>query len=168
MRSMLFIPVIPALLLAGCTLTESSLPLQPDSNWQVAILPNGMKYHLYPTDDSQVSLRLVINSGSFQETPQQQGYAHFIEHMAFNGSQHFAGNQVIELFEQAGGSFGADINAFTSYQQTTYKLDLADNKRLKDALTWMRDIGDGLEFDPNEVEKEKGVILGEWRRSPGR
>lgn len=165
MRSMLFIPVIPALLLAGCTLTESSLPLQPDSNWQVAILPNGMKYHLYPTDDSQVSLRLVINSGSFQETPQQQGYAHFIEHMAFNGSQHFAGNQVIELFEQAGGSFGADINAFTSYQQTTYKLDLADNKRLKDALTWMRDIGDGLEFDPNEVEKEKGVILGEWRRS---
>ncbi|MBH9738369.1 M16 family metallopeptidase [Vibrio navarrensis] len=165
MRSMLFIPVIPALLLAGCTLTESSLPLQPDSNWQVATLPNGMKYHLYPTDDSQVSLRLVINSGSFQETPQQQGYAHFIEHMAFNGSQHFAGNQVIELFEQAGGSFGADINAFTSYQQTTYKLDLADYKRLKDALTWMRDIGDGLEFDPNEVEKEKGVILGEWRRS---
>lgn len=67
MRSMLFIPVIPALLLAGCTLTESSLPLQPDSNWQVAILPNGMKYHLYPTDDSQVSLRLVINSGSFKK-----------------------------------------------------------------------------------------------------
>ncbi|MCV5638584.1 insulinase family protein, partial [Escherichia coli] len=95
----------------------------------------------------------------------QKGYAHLVAHMAFNGSTQFTGNDVVKLFEQSGGSFGADINAFTTYQQTSYKLDLANNDKLEDALTWMRDIGDGLEFAPAQVEKEKGVVLGEWRRA---
>ncbi|NMV11866.1 insulinase family protein, partial [Vibrio parahaemolyticus] len=99
-----------------------------------------MKYHLYPTEDQEVSVRLVMNIGSFQETSSQKGYAHFVEHMAFNGSEHFTGNDVVKLFEQSGGSFGADINAFTSYQQTSYQLDLANNTKLEDALKWMRDI----------------------------
>ncbi|MGU3840673.1 M16 family metallopeptidase, partial [Vibrio diabolicus] len=86
-------------------------------------------------------------------------------HMAFNGSTHFTGNDVVKLFEQSGGSFGADINAFTTYQQTSYQLDLANNTKLEDALKWMRDIGNGLQFAPEQVEKEKGVILGEWRRA---
>ncbi|NVC64329.1 insulinase family protein [Vibrio sp. 05-20-BW147] len=162
MRSMLF---FPALLLSGCALTPNSTPLQQDANWTVGQLPNGMKYHIYPTDDQEISLRLTVNIGSFQESEQQKGYAHLVEHMAFNGSQHFAGNDVIKLFAQAGGSFGADINAFTTYQQTTYKLELNDASHLQQALVWMRDVSDGIEFDPQEVEKEKGVILGEWRRA---
>ncbi len=162
MRNMLFFPV---LLLSGCALTPNSTPLQQDANWTVGQLPNGMKYHIYPTDDQEISLRFTVNIGSFQENEQQKGYAHFVEHMAFNGSQHFSGNEVIKLFAQAGGSFGADINAFTAYQQTTYKLELNDASHLQQALTWMRDVSDGIEFDPQEVEKEKGVILGEWRRS---
>ncbi|ELP5727046.1 insulinase family protein [Vibrio vulnificus] len=162
MRSMLF---FPALLLSGCALTPNSTPLQQDANWTVGQLPNGMKYHIYPTDDQEISLRFTVNIGSFQENEQQKGYAHFVEHMAFNGSQHFSGNEVIKLFAQAGGSFGADINAFTTYQQTTYKLELNDASHLQQALIWMRDVSDGIEFDPQEVEKEKGVILGEWRRA---
>ena len=162
MRSTL---LIPALLLSGCALTPQSIPLQTDLNWVVDQLPNGMKYHIYPTQDEEVSVRLMMNVGSFQEEANQKGYAHFIEHMAFNGSTHFSGNDVVKLFEASGGSFGADINATTTYQQTTYKLDLANPEKLDDALTWMRDISDGIQFDPTQVEKEKGVILGEWRRS---
>lgn len=162
MRSTL---LFPALLLSGCALTPQSTPLQADPNWTVDQLANGMKYHIYPTQDEEVSVRLMMNVGSFQEEANQKGYAHFIEHMAFNGSTHFSGNDVVKLFEASGGSFGADINATTTYQQTTYKLDLANPSKLDEALTWMRDISDGIEFDPTQVEKEKGVILGEWRRS---
>lgn len=83
--------------------------------------------------------------------------------MAFNGSENFSQNDVISLFEDAGVSFGADLNAYTSYQETVYQLDLPDNTQLTQALTWMRDIGDGLDIADVEVEKEKGVILGEFR-----
>ncbi|KLV04642.1 peptidase M16 [Photobacterium aquae] len=157
--------LLSALALTGCSLTSPSLPLKADPNWHVDQLPNGMKYHIYPTADQAVSVRLVVNVGSFQENPSQKGYAHFIEHMAFNGSQHFSGNDVIKMFEQSGGSFGADINAFTSYQQTTYKLDLPNDDMLNQALTWMRDISDGIKFEPSQVTSEKGVIMSEWRRT---
>jgi zinc protease len=157
--------LVPALLLSGCAVTPHSTPIQTDANWHVNQLPNGMKYHIYPTKDQEISVRMVMNIGSFQEQTDQKGYAHFVEHMAFNGSTHFSGNDAIKLFEQSGGSFGADINAFTTYQQTGYKLDLANPSQLQDALVWMRDIGDGLTFSTAQVEKEKGVILGEWRRT---
>lgn len=139
MRSIL---LVPALLVSGCALIQQSTPIQPDANWHVDQLSNGMKYHLYPTEDQEVSVRLVMNIGSFQETSSQKGYAHFVEHMAFNGSEHFTGNDVVKLFEQSGGSFGADINAFTSYQQTSYQLDLANNTKLEDALKWMISVTD--------------------------
>ncbi len=162
MRSNLLVLV---LLLSGCAVTPQSTPIQADENWHVNQLPNGMTYHIYPTQNQEVSVRMVMNIGSFQEQENQKGYAHFVEHMAFNGSSHFPANEAIQLFEQSGGSFGADINAFTSYQQTTYKLDLANQTKLNEALIWMRDIGDGLTFSPEQVGKEKGVILGEWRRA---
>ncbi len=153
------------LLLSGCVVTPHSTKIQADANWHVNQLSNGMRYHIYPTQDQEISVRMVMNIGSFQEQENQKGYAHFVEHMAFNGSTHFSGNEAIKLFEQSGGSFGADINAFTTYQQTGYKLELADPSQLQDALIWMRDIGDGLTFAPAQVEKVKGVILGEWRRA---
>ena len=153
------------LILSGCVVTPNSTKIQADTNWYVNQLPNGLKYHIYPTQDQEISVRMVMNIGSFQEQTSQKGYAHFVEHMAFNGSTHFSGNEAIRLFEQSGGSFGADINAFTTYQQTGYKLELANPSQLQDALIWMRDIGDGLTFSPTQVEKEKGVILGEWRRA---
>ncbi len=162
MRTLL---LVLALMLSGCSITPQSTPIQADTNWYVNQLPNGMRYHIYPTQDQEISLRMVVNIGAFQEQENQKGYAHFVEHMAFNGSRHFSGNEVIKLFEQSGSSFGADINAFTGYQQTTYKLDLASQSQLQQALIWMRDIGDGLTFSPDQVEKEKGVIIGEWRRA---
>ena len=151
--------------LIGCSSTPQNTQIQPDPAWTSGQLDNGLTYHVYPDHEASVSVRLLVHAGSFQENEQQKGYAHFVEHMAFNGSKNFSQNDVISLFEHAGASFGADLNAYTSYQQTVYQLDLPDNTQLKPALTWLRDIGDGLEIASREVEKEKGVILGEFRYS---
>ena len=153
------------LALVGCSSTSNitEMPIQPDPAWTSGQLENGLTYHVYPDHEESVSVRLVVHAGSIQETDQQEGYAHFLEHMAFNGSKNFSENDVIRLFEDAGASFGADINAYTSYQETVYQLDLPDNVQLQSALTWMRDIGDALDLSSSEVEKEKGVILGEFR-----
>ncbi|GAK85102.1 zinc protease insulinase family [Vibrio ponticus] len=85
--------------------------------------------------------------------------------MAFNGSRNFAGNDIIKIIEQSGKQFGPDINAFTGYQTTVYQLDLASKAQLDTGLTWMRDVADGINFDAQQVEKEKGAILGEFRFS---
>ncbi|MEZ8336924.1 M16 family metallopeptidase [Vibrio cyclitrophicus] len=153
------------LTLVGCSSTSNITEtlIQPDPAWTSGQLENGLTYHVYPDHEESVSVRFVVHAGSFQETDQQEGYAHFLEHMAFNGSKNFSQNDVIRLFEDAGASFGADINAYTSYQETVYELDLPDNTQLEQALTWLRDIGDGLEIADTEVEKEKGVIIGEFR-----
>ncbi|MEL0607395.1 M16 family metallopeptidase [Vibrio echinoideorum] len=153
------------LTLVGCSSTSSITEtlIQPDPAWTSGQLENGLTYHVYPDHEESVSVRLVVHSGSIQETHQQEGYAHFLEHMAFNGSKNFSQNDLIRLFEDAGASFGADINAYTSYEETVYQLDLPDNIQLQSALTWMRDIGDGLDLSSSEVEKEKGVVLGEFR-----
>ena len=153
------------LTLVGCSSTSKTTetPIQPDPAWTSGQLENGLTYHVYPDHEASVSVRLVVHAGSIQENDQQEGYAHFLEHMAFNGSKNFSQNDVIRLFEDAGASFGADINAYTSYEETVYQLDLPDNIQLQSALTWMRDIGDGLDLSSAEVEKEKGVVLGEFR-----
>ena len=150
------------LLIVGCN-SDLDKSIPEDANWSQYQLDNGLRYHLYPTEDKEVSIRLMIHAGSIQEADDQQGYAHFVEHMAFNGSRNFTGNDVIKLFEKTGGSFGADINAFTGYQLTTYKMDLSDQEHLTLALTWMRDVADGIKFEPEQVEREKGVILGGCR-----
>ena len=149
----------------GCSSTSNITEqlIQPDPAWTSGQLENGLTYHIYPDHEASVSVRLVVHAGSIQETPQQEGYARFVEHMAFNGSKNFSQNDVIRLFEDAGSSFGADLNAYTSYEETEYELDLPDNLQLESALIWMRDIGDGLDLASSEVEKEKGVILGEFR-----
>lgn len=156
---------ILSLFLVGCSQSNSSTPLQPDPNWTHGVLENGVSYHIYPNDKQPVSLRLYMHVGSINETEQQRGYAHFLEHMAFNGSTHFTSNDVVKMFEESGLSFGADINAYTSYYETVYKLDLPNDAQLDNGLKWMRDIGDGLTISALEVEKEKGVIQGEIRRN---
>ncbi|MGF1752690.1 insulinase family protein [Vibrio makurazakiensis] len=153
------------LTLVGCSSTSkiTETLIQPDPAWTSGQLENGLTYHVYPDHEASVSVRLVVHAGSIQENHKQEGYAHFVEHMAFNGSKHFSQNDVIRLFEDAGSSFGADLNAYTSYEETVYQLDLPDNVQLQSALTWMRDVGDGLDIASSEVEKEKGVVLGEFR-----
>lgn len=156
---------ILCVLLAGCAAQQTNRPLQPDQRWVTQTLPNGLTYHLYPDSEQEVSIRLYIHAGSMQETAQQAGYAHFVEHMAFNGTRNYQHNDVIRMFEQSGAQFGADFNAFTGYDRTIYQLDLPNPQNIDKALLWFSDIADGLNFDADEVEKEKGVILGEFRAS---
>ncbi|ASK55200.1 peptidase M16 [Vibrio tarriae] len=156
---------ILCVLLAGCALQQTNRALQPDQRWVTQTLPNGLTYHLYPDSEQEVSIRLYIHAGSMQETAQQAGYAHFVEHMAFNGTRHYQHNDVIRMFEQSGAQFGADFNALTGYDRTVYQLDLPNAQNMDKALLWFADIADGLAFDADEVEKEKGVILGEFRAS---
>lgn len=153
------------LLVGGCTQKPDDTPIQEQQGWTSGTLSNGLRYHIYPNNKEAVALRMYVHVGSANETAQQKGYAHFLEHMAFNGSRNFSSNDMVDLFEHSGLTFGADINAYTSYYETVYKLDLPDVKQVDNGIRWMRDIADGLNLSESEVEKEKGVIKGEMRRS---
>ncbi|RTZ17229.1 insulinase family protein [Vibrio aquaticus] len=152
-------------LLVGCTHKPDDAPIQEQPGWTSGTLSNGLRYHIYPNNKEAVALRMYVHAGSVNETDEQKGYAHFLEHMAFNGSRNFSSNDVVDLFEHSGLTFGADINAYTSYYETVYKLDLPDTKQVDNGIRWMRDIADGLNLSSSEIEKEKGVIKGEMRRS---
>ncbi len=147
--------------------------LKPDPRIHWSALPNGMRLawaeHAEPRQ--RVYLRLHVDVGSYAEEPGQRGMAHFLEHMAFNGSRRFPAGTLVEWFQNHGMSFGADTNAHTSFSETVYKLDLPDRDAdtLRDGLRVMRDFADGLLLEESEVQAEKGVIDGEERErdSPG-
>ncbi|MDO6497488.1 M16 family metallopeptidase [Photobacterium sanguinicancri] len=151
--------------LAGCQQDNQwyATKITPDPDWQHGALENGMKYHLYQKDDEPVELRFIVRAGSAQETAQQQGYAHFLEHMAFKGSKNFAQQDVWQFFERLGLSAGADLNAYTSYNKTWYQLTLPDSTEVTTAFTWFRDVADGMLLKPEKVEAERGAVMGEYR-----
>lgn len=128
-------------------------------------LANGMRYGIcrQPYPAGQVCLRLVINVGSFVERDNEQGYAHFIEHMGFNGTQNFRSGQAIRYLQAQGVSFGSHFNADTSIMNTVYKLDLPHTKGdlLDRGLCMLSDFAGGMLFEAVEVNKERGVILSE-------
>src|SRR5688572_14391512 len=166
----------PALLLALCLAPlallaadfphqTSDLPVDPAIQW--GKLDNGLKYALLKNAEpkGRVSARLVIRVGSVYETENQRGIAHFLEHMAFNGSTHFPAADVIEFFQRLGMNFGGDTNASTGFDRTIYQLELPDTKpeTLRESLTYFADVAGGLLLDPKEIEKERGIILSEKR-----
>ncbi len=129
-------------------------------------LSNGMKYILMPNaqPEGRVSMRLHIAAGSLMERDDQRGVAHFLEHMVFNGSEHFPdASKLIPKMQRLGIAFGAHANAYTSFDETVYMLDLPNNEA--DTLTLgfdiMRDFGDGAFLRNEEIDKERGVILSE-------
>jgi len=131
-------------------------------------LGNGMRFAVLKNDEppGRVSLRLHIDAGSLHEADDQRGLAHFLEHMVFNGSRHFPNvEELIPKMQRLGIAFGAHANAYTSFDETVYMLDLpnleADTLEL--ALTVMRDFADGALLEAEEIEKERGVILAEKR-----
>lgn len=128
-------------------------------------LPNGLRYTILPhaREHNRVSVRLVVLAGSLDERDDERGFAHFVEHMAFNGTRHYPAGKLIEFFQGLGLGLGADLWAGTSLTHTVYKIDLPAGRsaRLGEALEVLRDFSDGLSFDPAEVQREKGVILSE-------
>ncbi|OEE67691.1 hypothetical protein A1OO_18300 [Enterovibrio norvegicus FF-33] len=156
--------LLPVVFIVACNTTLLNDPIAPDTSWQHTTLENGLNVHIRNQKGAPVSIRLLVHTGSIDEDKDQKGYAHFLEHMAFNGSDNFPKNDVIKLFGDAGLNFGQHLNAFTYHDWTFYKLDLPDNSHLPHALDWFKDISTGLTLSPDAVNAEKGVVLGELRR----
>ncbi len=130
-------------------------------------LPNGLRYVILPNAEppGRASLRLHVAAGSLMEEDDQQGLAHFLEHMAFNGTEHFKAGEMVEFFQRIGMAFGADNNAHTSFEETTYKVDVPETKPdlLNPAFQVLADYAGGMLLLPAEIDRERGVILSEKR-----
>jgi len=148
---------------------KSVLPL--DSTFTIGKLENGLTYYIKENDieDEAIELRLVVKAGSILEDEDQRGLAHFIEHMAFNGTKNFKKNELVHYLQTIGVRFGADLNAYTSFDETVYILPIPVTKKeyFDKGLQILRDWAGDVTFDEEEIEKERGVVLEEWRSSLG-
>jgi len=139
--------------------------LKVDPTAKFGRLKNGVRYVIYPTKEApgRASVWLHMQVGSVMEEDDQQGMAHFLEHLAFNGTKHFPAGETLEYFQRLGLSFGAHTNAETSFDYTNYKLELpkANETLTGDALKLLRDFLDGMLLDEKVIDKERGVILSE-------
>jgi zinc protease len=146
---------------------QETSDLKPDPQIRFGRLPNGMRYALMhnATPSGQASFRLRFDAGSLMERDDQQGLAHFLEHMAFNGSTHVKTGEMVKILERIGLAFGADTNASTDFTETIYKFDLpkADNESLDTGLMLMREIAGELTIPQTSINSEKGVVLSEER-----
>jgi len=151
------------------TKKEKALPL--DTAVRTGKLANGFTYYIRHNTEpkNRVFLYLVNNVGSVLEDEDQRGLAHFMEHMSFNGTTHFPHNELVNYLQKAGVRFGADINAYTSFDETVYQLPLPSDKPdiLENGLQIMRDWAQNATLDPVEIDKERGVVLEEKRLGKG-
>ena len=168
---------VVVLLLAGA---GRELPAQgPDTTGRLgmdpavrtATLPNGLRFYIRANrqPEQRAELRLVINAGSVLEDDDQRGLAHFVEHMAFNGTTRFPRQALVDFIEGLGMQFGAHLNASTSFDETVYELQVPTDSAgiLPRAFDVLDDWAQGVRFDPDEVERERGVVIEEWRLGLG-
>ena len=148
---------------------DAVLPLWPQV--KKGTLANGLTYYIlkHGKPEGRAFLWLAVNAGSVQEDDDQRGLAHFNEHMAFNGTKNFPKAEIINYLEKIGMGFGADLNASTDFDETIYKLTVpTDNKEfVGKGLDILRDWAGNVTYDPAEVDKERGVVMEEWRLGRG-
>lgn len=156
------------MLLCGIfTVGAQELPLNP--NVRHGQLPNGLNYYLLHNEEpkGRANFYIAQKVGSSLETPKQLGLAHFLEHMAFNGTTHFPGKQMLEYLQHKGIRFGADINAYTGFDETVYNVNnvpCADKALMDSVLLVLHDWSCDLSLEDAEIDSERGVIHGEWRQ----
>lgn len=148
------------------------MPIPADKEVRVGQLENGMTYYIRHNEKpkGQASFYIFHHVGAVQEEDSQQGLAHFLEHMAFNGTKNLPGKTMIEYLERNGVKFGADLNAYTSYDETCYNLDnvpTANPATIDTALLVMHDWSQFISLDPQEIDSERGVIMEELRTRDG-
>jgi zinc protease len=150
---------------------DLSSPLAVDPDVRIGKLDNGLVYYIRynKKPEKRVELRLAVNAGSVLERDDQQGLAHFMEHMNFNGTKTFPHNELIDFLQKTGVKFGADINAYTSFDETVYMLQLPtdDTVLLNKGYQVMEDWAHNALLDNKEIDKERGVIVEEWRLGLG-
>ncbi len=150
-------------------LIDKPLPINPAI--KTGKLSNGLTYYIRKNEEpkNRAELRLVVNAGSILETNKQVGLAHFSEHMSFNGTQHFKKNELVNFLEKSGVNIGADLNASTSFDETIYELQVPTDSPMvyKQGLQILEDWAHRVSFEPEEIDKERGVIVEEWRLGRG-
>lgn len=165
-----YLAVIYALILQGKSLAQNTV-WQLDPAVRTGKLANGFTYYIRHNEEpkNRVILFLANKVGSVLEDDDQQGLAHFMEHMSFNGTKHFPKNELVNYLQKSGIRFGADLNAYTSFDETIYQLPLpSDNPELlKNGVQIMRDWAHEATLDPSEIDKERGVVLEEKRLAKG-
>jgi len=148
---------------------KKEIPMDPAV--RVGKLDNGMTYYIRKNTkpENKIEFRLAVNAGSILEDEDQKGLAHFVEHMAFNGSKHFKKNELINYLQSIGVEFGADLNAYTIFDETVYELPIptGDEQILEKGLQVLEDWASNLEFSEEEIDKERGVVIEEWRLGRG-
>src|SRR5688572_33147758 len=185
----LFVPLFVVALLAGASLYGQApapaagagqSPAQGpsptdripfDAAVTTATLPNGLKYYIRRNTrpEKRVSMQLAVKAGSVDEENDQQGLAHFLEHMAFNGTKRYKPGELIAALESTGARLGPHVNAYTSFDETVYMFELPTTKEglIERGLQALADFAGGITLDPKEVEKERGVVIEEWRGGLG-
>jgi zinc protease len=143
-------------------------PIPVDPDVRIGKLDNGLTYYIRHNNwpEQRAEFYIAQRVGSIQENDDQRGLAHFLEHMAFNGSKHFKGNELLRWCESVGVKFGTDLNAYTSIDQTVYNISNVPTTRegiVDSCLLILYDWADGLLLEQEEIEKERGVIHEEWR-----
>ena len=143
-------------------------PIPVDNAVRIGKLPNGLTYYIRHNDypEHRVNFYIAQRVGSIQEEENQRGLAHFLEHMAFNGSENYPGDKLLEYMRSIGVEFGRDLNAYTSIAETVYNIDNVPSKNiaaLDSCLLVLKDWSNGLTLATEEIDKERGVIENEWR-----
>lgn len=150
---------------------EDSAVLELDDNVLHGTLKNGITYYIRRNEKpkNRLKMRLVVDAGSVLEKENERGLAHFVEHMAFNGTENYDKHGIIDYLEGIGMSFGPDINAYTGFDETVYSLDIPTEKeeRVRKGIDILEEWAFRIAFDPKEVDKERKVIVEEWRSGRG-
>ncbi|MFN3802018.1 M16 family metallopeptidase, partial [Belliella pelovolcani] len=149
--------------------SQEKVPL--DSRVRTGKLANGLTYYVQknPKPEKKVELRLAVNAGSILEDDDQAGLAHFTEHMAFNGTKNFEKNELVSYLQSIGVSFGGDLNAYTSFDETVYILPIPsdDEEKLKSGFLVLADWAGGVLMNEEDIDGERGIIVEEWRTGQG-
>jgi zinc protease len=146
---------------------DVSAPLPLDPAIKSGTLPNGLKYFIRQNGrpEKRAMLRLAVEAGSMDEDEDQRGLAHMLEHMAFNGSAHFKPGELVSYLESIGARFGPHVNAYTSFDETVYMLDVPTDRpgTLTRGFEALSDFAGGITLDTGEIDRERGVVIEEWR-----
>lgn len=173
--------LIAGILLLACMLSpcvygqhssiDLTTPMSPDPAIRTGKLDNGLTYYIRKNGkpEKRIEMRLVVNAGSILENNDQKGLAHFMEHMNFNGTRNFPKNDLIDFLQKTGVKFGADINAYTSFDETVYMLQLPtdDSSLVSTGYQVLVDWAHYALLDGKEIDKERGIIEEEWRMGLG-
>jgi len=163
--------LLTGFMLSAQPITIAEDPIPQDTNVIVGSLENGLKYYIRQNSkpEKRVEFRLVVNAGSVLEDDDQQGIAHFNEHMAFNGTENFDKNDLVSFLEKTGVDFGADLNAYTSFDETVYMFQMPSDRQglIDSAFMVLEDWAHNVSYKDEEIDKERGVVHEEWRLGLG-